>query len=207
MNCAPSNPGELWFKYREAMSDDILYRARQIDPYAQFSDEIFNNALNLINNILAKTGNHISNYNHMPKLFPPNNISQLTSLNSMIHEETNFDLTLLKKDLDDNLNKLNDDQRNIFNTIIFRSNNLSRIGKNTFFIDGPGGCGKTFLYRMILAQVRSRGKIALAVASSGIAAQLLQGARTGHSRFKIPFNLAAHSTCNIMQRSGFIILR
>jgi ATP-dependent DNA helicase PIF1 len=39
-------------------------------------------------------------------------------------------------------------------------------------------------------------KVALAVASSGIAARLLPG-RTGHSRFKIPFHLLSTSTCNI----------
>ncbi|KAH7546811.1 hypothetical protein FEM48_Zijuj01G0240700 [Ziziphus jujuba var. spinosa] len=39
-----------------------------------------------------------------------------------------------------------------------------------FFIDGPGGSGKTFLYKTILAAVRSKGLIALATASSGVAA-------------------------------------
>ena len=35
------------------------------------------------------------------------------------------------------------------------------------------------------------------MASSGIAAQLLQGGRTAHSRLKIPFDLQANSTWNI----------
>ena len=46
--------------------------------------------------------------------------------------------------------------------------------KNVFFVDGPGGTGKTFLYKGLLAQVRSQGHVALAVASSGIAALLLE---------------------------------
>jgi hypothetical protein len=66
---------------------------------------------------------------------------------------------------------------------------------NAFFIDGPGGTGKTFLYNNLLAAVRKEGDIALAVASSGIAALLLPGGRTAHSRLKIPFKL--ESTCNI----------
>lgn len=41
----------------------------------------------------------------------------------------------------------------------------------------------------------------MAVASSGIAAQLLQGGRTGHSRCKIPLNLTSSSTCNIKLQS------
>jgi hypothetical protein len=39
--------------------------------------------------------------------------------------------------------------------------------------------------------------IAIAVASSGIAALLLVGGRTAHSTFKIPINIDADSTCNV----------
>ena len=55
-----------------------------------------------------------------------------------------------------------------------------------FFIDGPGGCGKTFLYEALLHSVRGEGKVALACAWSGIAATLLEGGRTCHSRFGLP---------------------
>jgi ATP-dependent DNA helicase PIF1 len=68
----------------------------------------------------------------------------------------------------------------------------------TFFVDGPGGTGKTFVYNTILAYVRSTGKIALSCASSGIAALLLDGGRTAHSRFKIPVaDLNDSSRCNL----------
>jgi hypothetical protein len=42
---------------------------------------------------------------------------------------------------------------------------------------------------LLLAQIRSSGKVALAVASSGIAATLLSGGRTAHSTFKLPLNV------------------
>ena len=64
-----------------------------------------------------------------------------------------------------------------------------------FFVDGPGGTGKTFLYSVLLAAVRSRGDVALAAASSGIAALLMEGGRTAHSRFKIPVPAHEGSTC------------
>ncbi len=65
-----------------------------------------------------------------------------------------------------------------------------------FFVDGPGGTGKTFLYNLLLGHMRVRGGIALAVASSGIAALLMEGGRTAHSRFKIPIQgLHDASTC------------
>ncbi|QRW12340.1 ATP-dependent DNA helicase PIF1 [Ceratobasidium sp. AG-Ba] len=72
----------------------------------------------------------------------------------------------------------------------------------TFFLDGPAGTGKTFLYKALCYQLRSEGKIVLCVASSGIAALLLPGGRTSHSRFKIPVeNLTEASNCNISKTS------
>ncbi|CAB3233342.1 unnamed protein product [Arctia plantaginis] len=68
-----------------------------------------------------------------------------------------------------------------------------------FFLDASGGTGKTFITNLILAKVRSQGKLALAVASSGIAATLLAGGRTAHSTFKLPLtvSLQKDSVCSI----------
>ncbi|KAH0680026.1 hypothetical protein KY285_021034 [Solanum tuberosum] len=71
-----------------------------------------------------------------------------------------------------------------------------------FFVDGPGGTGKTFLYRALLAIVRSMGNIALATATSGVAASILPGGRTAHSRFKIPIDLDDNTSCNISKESS-----
>lgn len=66
------------------------------------------------------------------------------------------------------------------------------------------GTGKTFVLNLILARVRMEEKIALAVASSGIAATLLDGGRTAHSALKLPLNLNQIEvpTCNIGSNSG-----
>ncbi|CAN1792342.1 ATP-dependent DNA helicase PIF1, partial [Linum perenne] len=63
--------------------------------------------------------------------------------------------------------------------------------------EGHGGTGKTYLYNTIVAEVRSRGLIALVVASSSIAATLLSDASTAHSRFKIPLEVHHTSTCTL----------
>jgi hypothetical protein len=90
--------------------------------------------------------------------------------------------------------KLNSDQMFAFNTIMNVINHKERA---VFFVDGPGGTGKTFLYRAIMAFLRSRGDIVLATASSGIAATLLPGGRTAHSRFRIPFEIEPSSRCTM----------
>ena len=53
------------------------------------------------------------------------------------------------------------------------------------------------MYNTILAKFRSEGKVALAVATSGIAAVLLDGGQTAHSLFKIPIQINAESNCRV----------
>ena len=64
-------------------------------------------------------------------------------------------------------------------------------------MDGPSGTGETFLYKLLLANVRAQGKVALAVASSVIAALLTEGGRTAHSRLKIPVLANAFVICAV----------
>ena len=66
-----------------------------------------------------------------------------------------------------------------------------------FFLHSGGGCGKTYLAKLIAAAVHARGEIALCVASTGLASLLLSGGRTAHSRFKISIPCHEQSTCNI----------
>ena len=63
--------------------------------------------------------------------------------------------------------------------------------------------GKTFLYKALLAHVRAASQIALSVASSGIAAILLEGGTTAHFRFKIPVPVHQDSTCGYGLPLGF----
>lgn len=96
---------------------------------------------------------------------------------------------------------LTDDQRRAYDTIM---EDLANERNGIIFLDAPGGTGKTFLLNLILAEIRKQNNIAIAVASSGIAATLLDGGRTAHSTFKLPLNLnnTENPTCNLNKRSG-----
>jgi hypothetical protein len=120
---------------------------------------------------------------------------QAPHMNSLIQEEMDYPEDLLRE-LAGKKNSLNAGQRHAFDQIISATQQQQE--QNIFFLDGPGGTGKTFLYNTILGELRSQGKICLAVASSGIAAELLMGGRTAHSRFKIPIDtLTRESSCSI----------
>ncbi|XP_021767814.1 ATP-dependent DNA helicase PIF1-like [Chenopodium quinoa] len=78
---------------------------------------------------------------------------------------------------------LNDDQQSSFDIIV---ETIDVENGRIFFIDGPGGTGKTYLYRTILATVKLKRKFGLPVASSGIGATLLHRGKTAHNTLGIP---------------------
>lgn len=53
-----------------------------------------------------------------------------------------------------------------------------------YFFNASCGTGKTFLISLMLGTVRARSEIAVAIASSKIAATLLEGGRIAHSVLK-----------------------
>ena len=93
---------------------------------------------------------------------------------------------------------LNCNQRNIYDAVI---DSILRNKCDFLLVYGHGGTGKTYLWKTIICRLHSKGKIVIAIASSGIAALLLPGGRTAHSRFQIPIIVTESSTCGIKQGS------
>lgn len=197
--CSPANPMNLWNKYRDDMSEDILNRVRinQQNPVVGFTPEIHNEALILIEDMCLMIS-HLA-------------LAQLgiTAPNRAIHDMFNYDLQResaydiidLSTYVAENVPKMLHEQKTAYDNIMHSINHETG---TLFFMDAPGGTGKTFLISLILATVRKDQKIALALASSGIAATLLDGGRTAHSALKLPLNL--HTTdftvCRISKTSS-----
>ena len=77
--------------------------------------------------------------------------------------------------------------------------NIEREEQTLMFIDARGGCGKTFLLNTVLAAVRlsEENAIAIASATTGIAAILLDLGGTMHSKLKIPIDISENSVLSI----------
>ena len=88
---------------------------------------------------------------------------------------------------------MNPEQRLFYDSVI--SSVMSQSG-GLFALNAAGGTGKTFTLNTLLDKVRSQGSVALATASSGVASKLLSNGTTVHSRFKVPINIQATSTCS-----------
>ena len=113
-------------------------------------------------------GNYYDNYN--------DNCKEIEDEQNIIPAA--YDLT--------SISLLNKEQNDIYQQVL--QSVLSNKPK-CFFVDGPGGTGKTFIYHALLVTLRSQKIIALATASSGVTASNLPGGRTSHTRFKIPIQI------------------
>ena len=95
--------------------------------------------------------------------------------------------------------QLNPDQRACFQEIVRAVTDDPQTAH--FYLQGPGGTRKTFLYQTLCHYYRSQGKTVLCVASTGIAALLLPDGRTSHSQFGIPLELNESSVSTITKSS------
>ena len=210
--CEPSNPLEIYNNHKEAMVEDFLHQQRilQRDDDIEVNDDIFNLALNdLQEKVISMGGRQLSEYG-----LPQPQAVDNERLTREYRREISYDQGEQQAYVEHNAALLTADQCNVYNCF------CSMIDRNEgglLFLDAPGGTGKTFLINLILAKIRSEGKIALATASSGIAATLLIGGRTLHSTFKIPLDLNAidipvssvkrgTALCKVIQEAKAIIV-
>jgi len=198
---AISDPKALWEKYKMAMCEDILLRLRRENPSLtiDFSDGIYNSGLTELQIICMSMAGKSLRTLGMPN--PPDD-PHLHQLSTEVIRETSYPFELLVKTVEEGEPMLTPDQRSVYAEILARVDNSQGC---LYFLDAPGGTGKTFVINLLLAKIRLQRKIAVAVASSGIAATLLSGGRTAHSTLKLPLNnqqVGEYPVCDIKKGSG-----
>ena len=176
------------------MSLDIAY-AHNV-PYDEQNEFIFNELLIAIEDkLLAISDKKLVDFG----LPAPNRTTERHSHEWM--RENNFDIKKLEETLR-GIDSLNPEQMHIYNEFCKELAKEKGDG-GLWFINAPGGTGKTYLINILLAKVRHGKGMAIAVAASGIAATLLAGGGTAHSRFKIPLDLKDDKvTCNLTPTSA-----
>ncbi|XP_062210318.1 uncharacterized protein LOC133911879 isoform X1 [Phragmites australis] len=180
---------KIWFY----LGDDIQRRLKETLRNPNFSlplPELKDMILDEISILLNKHGANIKDYNLPSK-------SEKTSqyfVNRLIDDEMSYNLSELEMESASLCSRLNPEQMEAFQQIVHCASNEI---PGFFFVSGFGGTGKTFLWNAIVSFLRAKGRIVLTVASSGVAALLLPGGRTAHSRFKIPLNIDDDTVCDI----------
>ena len=190
---------------KEHMSEDFLYHRKLSQHNRQLvmdESDIYECllSLNAIIKTLSNGQKTLESYN-LP-IVPVDYIPRGGALdNTLIRQELSYDKSTLDAELRNTLLNMNEDQKFAFDNICAQVDLNDLAAHNIFFVDAPGGTGKTFLFNAILAHYRLQNKICLALASSGIASILLSGGRTGHSRFKIPLSVSYDTSIKLSKRS------
>ncbi|XP_042979937.1 uncharacterized protein LOC122310117 [Carya illinoinensis] len=184
--CNPTNPRELWECFEQDMSVDFRSTENSMS-------DVRMQVLRSISFTLESMGKDINSFHLLDDniCFGEDQLESREIDDELAVEIPEEDIVASEA--------LNSKQRHVYNSV------LGKVFSNeaaTFFVDGPAGTGKTFLYKALLAAVRSRKLVALATASSGVAASILPGGRTAHSRFKIPLDTDEHSICCVSKQSA-----
>ncbi|CEP19617.1 hypothetical protein [Parasitella parasitica] len=183
--CSPSNPFELFLRFRDAMSDDIMHKLKSDNTINSVLINIrfrsYEHCLLELNEILLgqyDTDRTTFSGFELPETDTRSGHDEHSNLQSLIREHMRFVSLAQSRPDDVDPSRFNDDQRLVYQTVVNAADateqqQLSNQDGRVFFVDGPGGTGKTFLFNALLFKIRREGGIALAVASSGTSSLLL----------------------------------
>ena len=209
--CEPSNPVSLW----ENNTPNILTDLRR--RYAKFPEavkilEADNDALKYamkeVEDVLKDINSRLSleefGFTRQEENMPA--LPKIRVESTKSEEEHREEVEIAVKNF--NLN-----QKKVFNAVVGEilpgvtaDDPFAPVGEGkrikpwkscSFFLDAPGGTGKTFTIRTIQSLLQLRDRKVISVATSAVAASLLEKGRTAHSVFKIPIPCHAESTCSI----------
>jgi len=189
--CDSSNPARLWNDFRQHICDDLQHRLTVMGRNNPSAEDAFDFGLYLLNKLLMESGHSLTDF-AMPQ---PQHNWDIEQGNHYIAKELSYNRDDEQAAALANILLLNLEQADAFNRIF---DSVTHNKQKFFFLSGPGGTGKTFVYKTVCHRIRAEGWIVLCVASSGIAALLMRGGQTAHSMFKIPIDdLSEDSFCCI----------
>ena len=176
--CNPISPKDFFNKFKDKLCEDYMRNT----GLTEATDVMVNNCLVDLQRIFESHGRTLEEF----KLPLPDQ-SLLKNINMRdIEEELSYFRENLAEIARSNMSKMNDEQRAIVKDVLHC---VDKQLPGLFSIDAPGGSGKTFVLAILLDYVRSKGLVALGMATTGIAATLLTGGKTVHSRLKAPIHL------------------
>ncbi|POS81847.1 hypothetical protein EPUL_006717, partial [Erysiphe pulchra] len=181
------DPQSIWDRFKNFFSDDCARRIENLGdrlnpPPSDWTEEekVHDYGLWLLGDNLRDLGLDWTN----ARLAGPSHDWTIREDNTLIASALNYNQEEERNQHSESISMFSSGQQQAYSTIINTVD--TNIRPNTFFLQGPAGTGKTFLYKTLCNYYRSQGGIVLCVASSGIASLLLPGGSTAHSLFRIP---------------------
>ncbi|XP_044012567.1 uncharacterized protein LOC122855319 [Aphidius gifuensis] len=189
IHCQPSCPGDLWNQFKDALSQDFQRNNSLSDSHCKAYHEI--------NNLLSGNRRSLSDFPSMPPLDD-------FVINSSADHNCQVAISLYHQDVGQRqYRQLNVKQKAIVDSIfeVVMSDNKAKSLKRCYYVDGPGGSGKTFIYTTLYHLLKSKGKKICTMSFTGVSAILLPNGQTVHHSFGLPVPLFADSTSHIKIQS------
>lgn len=166
-HCNPADPLKLFNEFKSSMMEDFIHQG--MNDSTAFSSCILDLKIQC-----EKVGFDFLSVVTIP------NISEILNIAIAI---------ILPPNIADNnfWEALNTDQLSAASAVF--SSVLEVNPQKYFYLDGPGGSGKTFLYLALKQKISDSNKKVMCVAWTGIAANLLPDGTTCHSVFSLPLNM------------------
>ncbi|XP_056841667.1 uncharacterized protein LOC130494865 [Raphanus sativus] len=155
--CQVISPLKLWEHSWKFLAEDILYMKRKEFrfPELELEDEQLKQyTLIEVERHLKEHNQTLEDYDEMPK--PDKSIiSELN--NPELRQELLYDVKKEAETHRELFSALNQDQRTVYDAVL---KSVEEGLGQLFFVYGPGGTGKTYLYRTIIARIRSGSSLA-----------------------------------------------
>ena len=182
----PANPRQLFDDHWGEWGDDM--RRREGREVSLTETQLMTLVLLDIDQRLQSWEKNLATFSlHVPSADERLEVEEhFDSTPVLIKEELEFDVEEMKELVRVRRAQFTPEQEDVFCLVMAAVQNEQML---QLFLDARGGCGKTFLLNAVLAAVRSLlmgGCVALAMGTTGIAANLLLLGRTFHSRMKAP---------------------
>jgi len=157
--CTPVEPLTSWHRWLPALVEDLMH-----EQNVQEIIELIKSTILLhLQERVEREGLCLKEHFGLP--LPDPEIIARAQVPRVLREETEFDVATLNEQLN-KIKTMNHKQSEAFQKVIASVN--EQAGR-TFCLNAKAGSGKTYTINLLLAKLRSEGKIALATAMPGIA--------------------------------------
>lgn len=186
--CHPADPLNLYQRFEFNMIQDFNRRFQNVDRARAA-------CLNAIGDLIRARGKSLDDYGlphpDVDLLEPEQDDPMFGAIDATVGWAQQLD-------------NLNGEQRTVYDRVMAAVIDDNRNVQKMFYVDGPGGTGKTTLYGCLISSLRNINRTVLCVAYTGIAASLMDGGMTVHSTFGLPLaTLTEQSTSSILRRCQF----
>ncbi|PLW53762.1 hypothetical protein PCANC_04447 [Puccinia coronata f. sp. avenae] len=187
----PAAPPVLLHKHFKNLSDDINFKLQNTYgvryPTKEQTEALTYQLLQIHVKEMGKSLDQVG-------LSPPPHVH--TTLKKFFRNDQDMeDAQVVTARVESNLDAFNSEQSYIFKEILRALAGDLNSRSKMFYIDGPGGTGKTFLLNTLIDHTSLSAVGLSVVASTGVAALLLRFGQTAHSAFKIPIEMRKDMKC------------